>query len=245
MLALRHASRSSWLPAALAALSLAGPARAAPRPYVFAQGYDGLPEGGLDLESWFGASKPQAGATTWDWWIGPTVGLNDRVEAGFFAVLVQTPQGAAGTALALSALRPFVSVQLADKGALPVDLRLRGEVALPTGGGGPTTAWITAIAARDFGRVNVTANLSYSNSFGSSHDKYVTGELGASVLLGFGLRAGVEAELLAELSGPSALSPALALAWANSRLWASVSVGPSYGEEAPSRRGRIIVGMAF
>jgi hypothetical protein len=231
---------------ASAALAATLPAAAGPRPYGYLQGFDGLPSGGAELESWFSASRPSSGTAFWDWWIGTTVGVTDRVEAGLFAILVQPPRTSGPASLALGSLRLPLSVQLADKASWPIDLRVRAELGIPTVSGRSTTAWLTAIASRDQGILNLTANAGAWWAFGrGTTATYIDGGLGASLLIGWGLRAGGELNFDFELGEPVEGFAGGSLAWAAGRFWASAAFGPGLGSGAAQTRGRVIVGLAF
>src|SRR5437762_1543559 len=157
----RRAARCLVLAGGVAALLPCRPAAAGPRPYACSQGVDSRPDGTVELESWFSAEKPRSGFAGWDWWLGPVAGLTDRIEAGLFAIFDQPPVSGPGvsSSVALSSLRAHASWLLADKGAWPVDVRLRAEYGQRVAAGTPNTGWFTAILSRDLGRLNLTANL--------------------------------------------------------------------------------------
>lgn len=155
-------------------------AQAGSRPYAFTQGVESLPETGIELESWVSEEKPRGQDANFDWWLGPVVGITDRLEAGLFVIFVEpadTPAQTTATGtipaesygLGLASLRLQMSYALAERRAWPVDVRIRGEIGAPLArnwGGSPaegldnekTTTWLTAIIARDFGPLNLTLN---------------------------------------------------------------------------------------
>jgi len=137
----RRAALWLVLGGALATLLPGRPAMAGPRPYAFSQGVDSLPDGTVELESWFSAEKPRSGFAGWDWWLGPVAGLTDRIEAGLFAILEQPPVSGPGatSTVALSSLRFHASWLLADKATWPVDVRLRAEYGQRVAPGTPNT----------------------------------------------------------------------------------------------------------
>ena len=245
-MALRPSCRALVL---LSACALAAPALAGPRPYAFNQGFDALEPAGLELESWFTASKPGSGGpAAWDWWLGPSLGLSDRVEVSFFAVFEQSPDAAAAGAISLASLRPVLSVQLAEKRSWPVDVRLRAEVAVPVGPGRSPATWVSAIVSRDQGPVNLTANLGGAVEWqDAGARKYANLGFGASVALGLGLRAGVETTTELSLGGSEDPHPyaGLLLAWGAGRAWTTLSLGTGLFADQGTHRGRIVLGLAF
>ena len=228
---------------------MAGAAQAGGRPYAFTQGVDTLPADSLELESWFGAeTAPAGGGTTWEWWLGPVVGLTDRLECGLFAVFEQPPAGA----IALDELRLQVSYSLADKGTWPVDVRVRAEYGQPTTTNGPHTVWLLAIASRDFGIVNLTANagiwVAADLHLGATTDNWWFGDyaLGVSLAVVRGLRVG--GEIFGDFhfattnhdhfAGP-------AVAYGQGRFWLSGAVGFGLTQQSDDRYGRLVLGLAF
>jgi hypothetical protein len=227
----------------------AGSAHAGGRPYAFVQGVDTLAPDQLELESWFGAQVARdGGGTTWEWWLGPVVGLTDRLEAALFAIFDQPPAGA----LELSSLRLQLSYALADKGSWPVDVRLRAEYGQPTLSAGPHTAWFLAIASRDLDALNITANAGAWIAFdmpvglGTETRLFLDYGLAASIVVVRGLRAG--AELFGDFrtgspghdhfAGP-------ALAYGQGRFWLTGAVGFGLTDTSDSRYGRVVLGIAF
>jgi hypothetical protein len=235
---------------AVAAALLAGhPALAAERPYAFVQGVETLPQGGLELENWFGAWRPRGGSATWEWWLGPVAGITDHFEAGLFGVFLQPPgPGGDAGALQLDSLRLQLSYALADRGVWPVDVRVRLQVGVPAANDA-TTVWASVYVARDFGHLNLTANLGESIEVpkdGGSVESYFWYGLGASYAIVGAFRAGVELFGDADFAGDESstvLGPCLA--YGIGRFWAAASFGFGLAQDSPAERGRIVVGLSF
>jgi hypothetical protein len=227
-------------------------AHAGPRPYAFTQGIDTLPPDELELESWFGATAARAGGTSWEWWLGPVVGLTDHLEAGLFAIFAQG--AAAHDAIVLSSLRLQLSYALADKGAWPIDVRVRGELGQPVAADEGYSLWLLAIVARDVGPVNITLNAGTWVRFdeleeGASAREtvgYFVYGLAASLAVAGGLRLGGELFGEGQLGGTEhehCVGPSAA--FGRGRFWLSGSLGLGIDDESPSRRGRLVLGLAF
>ena len=235
-------ARCLVLAAALAALLPCRPAAAGPRPYAFSQGVDSLPDGTVELESWFSAEKPRSGFTGWDWWLGPVAGLTDRIEAGLFAIFEQPPVAPGATSsVALSSLRAHASWLLADKGAWPIDVRLRAEYGQRVAAGTPNTGWFTAILSRDLGRVNLTANLGgYLEMADDETVPYFVGSFGGTVELPAGFRLGGEifSEKELKTGGENELWAGPSLAYGRGRFWLAATFGFGLTDDASQRRGR-------
>jgi hypothetical protein len=230
-------------------LSLAGRAQAAERPYAYVQGVETLPQGGLELENWFGAVRPQGGGTSWEWWLGPVVGITDHLEAGLFGIFLQPVASDASQAfLQLDSIRFQLSYALADRGAWPVDVRVRLQVGVPAANDSLTT-WASVYVARDFGHLNLTANLAGSNEIAKADgdvDWYFWYGLGASYAIVGAFRVGGELNGKADFSGDESftfLGPSLA--YAIGRIWASASYDFGLTSTSPHERGRIVVGLSF
>jgi hypothetical protein len=234
---------------ALSSIVLARPADAGERPYAFIQGSESLSQGGLELEDWFGAARPRSGTATWEWWIGPVVGITDRLEAALYGVFLQGPalDGSPGS-LQLDSLLTQVSYALADRGDWPIDVRVRGEVGIPAAND-ETTVWAWVIASRDFGRLNLTANLAGELAIAkvdATVSPYLVYGLGASYAIVGGFRAGGELFGDQDFDGTDSfliLGPSIA--YATGRLWASTSFDFGLTHDSPRQRWRIIVGLAF
>lgn len=232
---------------ALAVTVAAAPrfAGAAERPYAFVQTAATLPETTLELESWVGAQRPRAGPPAWDWWLGPVVGLTDHVEAGLFAIFTQPPAPPGGAdALALSALRLQLAWALADRGAWPVDVQLRLEVAQGIGAA-HSSAWLWAIASRELGGLQLAANLSGWLEFEDPVGRYLEARVGASLEIARGLRLGAEVNGSAELGEVATLFAGPALALGRGRVWASAGLGLGLGPRGPRNQGRLVLGVAL
>jgi hypothetical protein len=246
---LAKAARCLVLAGGLAALLPCRPAAAGPRPYAFSQGVDSLPDGTVELESWFSAEKPRSGFTGWDWWLGPVAGLTDRIEAGLFAIFEQPPVAPGATSsVALSSLRAHASWLLADKGAWPIDVRLRAEYGQRVAAGTPNTGWFTAILSRDLGRVNLTANLGgYLEMADDETVPYFVGSFAGTVELPAGFRIGGEifSEKELKTGGENELWAGPSLAYGRGRFWLAATFGFGLTDDASQRRGRILFGITL
>jgi hypothetical protein len=251
---MRHAGRPvRWAARYLALLGAVGAflpraASAGPRPYAFTQGVDSLPDGTVELESWFSAEKPRSGAAGWDWWLGPVAGLTDRIEAGLFAIFEQPAVSAPGatSSVALSSLRVHASWLLADKSTWPVDVRLRAEYGQPVASGTPNTGWFTAILSRDFGRLNLTVNLGgYLEMADTQTVPYFTGSFASTVELPAGFRVGGEIFSEKELKsgGESEVWAGPSLAYGRGRFWLAATLGLGLTDETSHHRGRVLFGI--
>lgn len=263
--------------ATMMTLAYAPFANAGGRPYAFTQGVDSLPETGLELENWLTEEKLAARTEpSWEWWFGPVTGITDQLEAGLFVILVEPAQASPDTAtpgptdepgLGLAQLRLQVSYLLADRGAWPIDVRMRGEVGAPLArnSGGPaaealdkekTSIWYLVMASRDFGILNLTLNagawLEFEPETKRSGEKeieiepYVKGALGASVEALKGFRFGGElfGESVESFKGMSLLAGP-ALAFGHARYWLSAAVGFGLTDDSATHRGRLVVGVSF
>jgi hypothetical protein len=245
----RRAARCLVLAGALAALLPSRPAAAGPRPYAFSQGVDSLPDGSVELESWFSAEKPRSGFAGWDWWLGPVVGLTDRIEAGLFAIFEQPPVSPGATSsVALSSLRAHASWLLADKGSWPVDVRLRAEYGQRVVPGTPNTGWFTAILSRDLGRINLTANVGgYLEMTDDETVPYLLGSLAGTVELPAGFRLGGEIFSEKELKsgGENELWAGPSLAYGRGRFWVAATFGFGLTDDTSLHRGRVLFGLTL
>jgi hypothetical protein len=232
---------------------LAGDARAGARPYALVQGIDSLPEGNLELESWFTARRPSNKDTRWDWWFGPVVGITDQLETGLFAIFTQVPPApappgntsAASQGLLLDSLRLQISYQLAPKGVWPIDVRLRTEVGQPIGGTGHSF-WASGIISWDSGPLNVSANVEgWLNRSDQGLDKYIDAALGSSIEL-FGIaRVGGELVGSDHLDHSRTLTAGPTLAFATGRLWVAAHAGTGLTSRSPVVNGRLVLGLLF
>jgi hypothetical protein len=224
-------------------------ARAGERPYAFVQGVESLPQGGLELENWFGAIRPRSDGTSWEWWVGPVVGITDQFETGLLGIFLQ-PQARTDTSefLQLDSIRFQASYALAPRGAWPIDVRVRLEVGVPAADDA-LTVWGSVFAARDFGRLNLTANLVGSFEVAKTNgavSPYFSYGLGGCYAIVGGFLAGGElygetdwdADQPFTILGPT-------LAYGTGRLWAALSYGFGLTSESPRERGRIVVGLSF
>ncbi len=247
---LRRFPSAGIVVAACALALLPRAAKAGARPYVYTQGFDSLSEGSIELESWFSAATRNGGPSAWDWWLGPVAGITDRLEVGFFGIFKQTPASPSSASLALGSLRAQVSYQLADKASWPVDLRLRLEYGHPVAPGESSSVWLLGIVSRSFGPLDLTLNVGTWMGFPAGGiDKYLNHAFGASYEVLGGLRLGAEAlgsmKFASDGSRSSSYSAGPALSYGRGRFWASSSFAFGVLGQAPERRGRIVLGLAF
>jgi hypothetical protein len=223
-----------------------GTASAGARPYAYVYGSDVLPQTSLELESWFSDQEAQPGVGSWDWWLGPVVGVTDWLEMGMFAIFGERPVTLSGpTVIGLDSLRFVATFAPADKGVWPVDVRLRLEYGQ---GVGPhsSTAWLTFVVSRDFGALNLALNIGPWLNFASSGlEVYVDYSAGASFEVFRGVRIGGEFFGDAEVGGDNSMFVGPSLAVGTGRVWLSATVGPGLVSGGPTYHGRVIVGLAL
>jgi hypothetical protein len=236
------------LAAAAAVLFCASRAEAGVRPYAYIQGFDSLSEMTLELENWFSVRTNEDDVQKWDWWLGPVVGVTDRFEASLFAIFTQevAPEGVEGTEpLMIQSLRLQLSYQLADKGAWPIDVRLRGEFGQPLDGGGHT-AWVSAIGSLDLGPLNFSPNLGvWVKNDPDELVWYFDYGLGASVEAVRGLRLGGEFFGTKIPGEPNRMTAGPSLAYGFGRVWLSANVGLGITDASAPLRGRLVFGVLF
>jgi hypothetical protein len=231
----------------LALTFLLAAAWAGARPYAFVQGTESLPPTSLELESWFGFDRDRAGAGAWGWWFGPVAGLSDRVEGGLFAVFDQPATEV--SAMSLSALWLQVSTLLAEPGAWPVDVRLRGEVAQPAAVDQHYAASVAALASRRQGPLDLTANGSVWLEFEDERtEPYLDLGLGTSWGLPGGARIGVESFSSSEFEEEGEIETAAyvgpAMAYGHGRFWLSLAWGGGVTEDSDLSRARLVLGLS-
>jgi hypothetical protein len=251
---IRSSAVATLIQVACFALFTGSEALGAGRPYAYTQGAEGLPETGLEVESWFSVETPRDSTIgpTLDWWFGPVVGVTDQLEVALYGVFVQPPAGDhVGSSLGLGALRLQASYLLAPAGAWPIDVRIRAEFERPLGMGhddrtSPNT-WLTAIASFDGGPVNVTANAGGVVEFeGEGPSPWIIYSLASSIDVVGGLRIGVEEfgeykvkdKQLENVLGPT-------LGFGISRVWTATTLGFGLGPDSPRYQARIIFGLSF
>jgi len=220
-------------------------ALAGARPYALVQSTETLPQGGLELENWFGASRPPGSPGAWEWWVGPVVGLSEHLETSVFAVMGQPSANPA--ALTLSQVRLHLSWLLADRGDWPVDVRLRLELSQPVSDDS-YGIWLWVMVTREWAHFRVTANLASFTEIAKADgtpNQYIDFGLGASVPLPQGFSLGAECfgqKDLKEAETFASVGPSLA--WARGRLWFAATVGLGLGSSSPNR-GRLVVGVTL
>lgn len=250
---MRHSALASIVAGIAVFLSAPG-ALAGGRPYSFLQGTQAVSDGGLELESWFGDIRPRDGdaPSEWEWWLGPVAGVSDRLEVGTYAIFEQPAGSSSAGALTLSSLRLHATWQPVERGQWPVDVRLRAELGLPAGGERITSGWLTAIAGKDVGRLDVTANAGVWEEWRQHAGRlrtetYVQGGAGASLAIARGLRAGGElfgwrnvadSEDRELIAGP-------AIGYGQGRFWASATLGLGLDAGSPREHARLVMGLLF
>ena len=231
------------------------------RPYAFTQGTETLPETGLEIETWLGADRPRASTTgpTWDWWIGPTLGLTDQLEVSLFTIFVQPANGPNGGSLSLSSSRLYVSYLLAPRGEWFADVRVRGEFDLPVGKNKDDprplpflallpTVWLSVLASTELGPVNVTVNLgTYMELERSTLSPAAHYSVAAAVDVLEGLKLGVETfgEGKIDQTRPFQFFAGPVLGYGHGRLWLATTLGFGLSDRSSQQRGRMVVGIAF
>jgi hypothetical protein len=221
-------------------------ARAGDRPYAYVYGADSLPPTTVELENWFGDQEASRGVGDWEWWLGPVVGVTDWLEMGMFAIFNERPVTTTSNGpLGLGSLR-FVATWIpAEKAAWPVDVRVRLEYGQGIGARA-STAWLTVIASRDFGGLNLCLNVGPWLFFGANGvSTYIDYLAGVSYEMFRGIRLGVEFFGDSEIGGETSMFAGPALSFGTGRVWVSASIGPGITSDSPSYHGRVIIGVAL
>jgi hypothetical protein len=239
----------------------ASEAHAGSRPYAFTQGAEGLAANELELESWFTYENPRGMGTTdlaWDWWLGPVTGITDHLEAGLFAIFNEPAAGA----LSLEELRLQITYEPWERGSHAFELRVRGELGVPlqfVPDRGAYSVWLTAIVAKQVGRLDLTANagvfverekeMEASGEIAAESAPYTLVGLGASYDLGVKLRAGLEAYSEVKLAEPANgywFGPAIA--YGTGRFWLAGSFLFGLTGETNTdakQMGRVVLGITI
>jgi len=249
----RRGRLAAALVAVVVGLSAPAAALAGARPYAWVQGSETLPQTGLELESWFSAAYNRSGSTIWDWWFGPVVGVTDHVEVALYAIFWQRipppptdpMMMRAPTTLSLYDLRLQASWLLADRGAWPVDVRLRLEFNLPTHPNEAYGPYLTAILSRDVWRLNFTLNLAgWLEIDRAGVEPYYGAGFGTSIEVIRGYRVGAEVwgEAHGAFEDPRLYAgPSIGLGVG--RIWASVNFGFGISDASAAYTGRIVLGI--
>jgi len=244
----------------VAPLVVATSAHAGSRPYAFTQGTEGLAANELELENWFTLENPPGKGSSdlaWDWWLGPVTGITDRLEAGLFVIFEQPSEDA----LRLGELRLQVTYTPWNRLERAFDLRVRGELGVPfqyEPARGAWSGWLLAIASRDVGRLNLTANagaflelekeLEPTGEIEAENNPYTVAGLGASYVLGK-LRIGGEAYSEVKLAEPaSGYWAGPAFAFGTGRFWfaGSFLFGLNSDTNADAKQlGRVVLGITI
>ena len=247
----------------LAIMAAASVAHAGARPYAFTQGTDALSTNEIELENWFTALNPTgrgANDVAWNWWLGPVAGITDHLEVGLFAIFDESALMTSG--MSMDSLRLQATFMPFDKGEMPIDVRIRGELGVPMhyeDNGGVYSGWLTLIASRQIGKLDITANAGmwvargkYTEMGGAADTDnvgYYDYGLGASYAVTNQLRAGGEA------FGDAKLSSALTGHWAGpslaygiGRFWLSASYlfAVDHATEVKMNQlGRLVLGFTL
>jgi hypothetical protein len=247
----------------LAIVAVASVAHAGARPYAFTQGTDALSTNEIELENWFTALNPGghgASNVAWNWWLGPVAGITDHLEVGLFAIFDESALTTSG--MSMDSLRLQTTFMPFDKGDLPIDVRIRGELGVPmhyADGGGSYTGWVSVIASKQLGPVDLTANVGVwaargkyaemPGAYDTDNIGYFNYALGASYAVGNHLRVGGEAygnERFSSMWTGHYVGPALA--YGAGRFWLSASYLFADNAQTAARMnqvGRLVLGFTL
>jgi len=238
-------------------------AHAGARPYAFTQGTDSLATNEIELENWFTALNGGghgADDVSWNWWLGPVAGINEHVEIGLFAIFDESALTTSG--MSMDSLRLQTTYMPALRGELPIDVRIRGELGVPmhySDGGGAYSGWVSAIASRQLGPVDVTANVGLwvargkfaemPGVFDTDNIGYFNYAVGASYAVDNHLRVGAEAygnEKFSSMRTGHYAGPAVA--YGIGRFWLAASY--LFADNAPTsarmnQLGRLVLGFTL
>ncbi len=227
----------------VAAMVRASPARGAPRTYGFVYAPDVVSAGTIETQTWFSDEVPQSGSGSWEWWLGPDVGVTNSLEMGLFAVVGQAaPSNGVSSAAVLDALRFYGQFEPGRKGTWPVDLALRAEYGMAVGGL-LSSAWVTAIASRDEGPINATANLGVGFWLAPVVSASLVYSLGASYEVLPGIRWGAEVNGQTDIGESTKLFVGPSLGIVQGRFWLAATIGPGFGGKSPNYHGRLVIGL--
>lgn len=178
-------------------------------------------------------------------------GITDRWDIALYHVFDQTTDGmGGGTPFGLHEVKLETRYRVKERGELPVDVLLYGEVAKEFGAG-VYEVEAKAILARDLGRATVAANLIGEVELGNDVDEPEL-ELGWAAGLTYEVsprwKVGAETWGSFEAEEPDELgaSAGPALSWApSSRMWVSGTAGFGLTDEADAFSARVIIGLSL
>lgn len=232
-----------------------GAAHADRRAFTRTYEYTTMPEGQTEVElittqsrtTFDGATSPQAFSLQ----LELEHGLTDRWDVALYHVFEQSTDGrGGGTALALSELKLETRYRFAERGELPVDLLLYGEVAKQFGAGAYDVE-TKVILARDLGPVTAAVNLIGEVGFGNDVDETeleLGWAAGASYELSPTWKLGAETwgDFEAEHTDAIAASAGPAVSWAPSpALWVAATAGWGLTDTADAFSVRAVLGLGL
>lgn len=239
---------------ATATLALAAPGRAHAdrRPFTRTYDYTTTPERQTEIEIMSTQSRAtfdDGALRGFELQLEIEHGITDRWDIALYHVFTQATDGmGGGTPFGLHELKLESRYRLKERGELPVDVVLYGEVAKEFGAGVYETE-AKLILARDLGRATVAANLIGEVAFGSGVPEAelelgwaagVTYEVSPRWKLGVESWGGFEAEAPDELG--ASVGPALS--WApSSRMWVAGTAGFGLTDQADAFSARAIIGL--
>jgi hypothetical protein len=232
----------------------AGAAHADRRAFTETYEYTTTPEGQTEVEihtaqsrlTFDGATSPQEFQLE----LEIEHGITDRWDIALYHVFTQATDGMGGVAtpFGLHKLKLESRYRFAERGELPVDVLVYGELAKDFGAS-VYEVEAKAILARDFGRVTVAANLIGEVEVGNDVPEAevelgfaagLTYEVSPRWKIGAETWGGFEAEEPEELGA----SAGPAISWApGSRIWLSATAGFGLTDEAAAFTGQAIIGL--
>lgn len=254
---MRHRLPSFLLAAALATSLVVGAGDAAADRRAFTQTYEytTMPEGQTEVElhtaqsraTFDGDASPQA----FELQLEVEHGITDRWDVALYHVFAQASDGmGGGTPLALTEIKLESRYRFAERGELPVDVLVYGELAKQFGMSAYDVE-AKAILARDFGAATVAVNLIGEVELGGDVPEAevelgwaagVTYEVSPRWKIGAESWGGFEAEEPEEL----AASAGPALSWAPStKLWLSATAGFGLTDEAAAFTAAAVIGFGL
>jgi hypothetical protein len=204
--------------------------------------YSTVPEGNTTIDVWHTESRE-----TWDANTPQALeeileiehGLTEHWDAALYTVFTQR----AGDALVLHDMRLQSRYRFADRGELPVDIMVYGELAKQFGDS-IYAARANAIFALGMDKVTLALNVLAGTELGndvSESELELGWAAGASYELHPKLNFGVET--FGEVEGVAAsIGPALAVA-PSSKFWFTLTAGFGITDDAAALSGRLIVGI--
>ncbi len=236
-------------------VTVGGTAHADRRAFTRTYEYTTMPEGQTEVElattqsraTFAGRTSPQ----TFDLQLEVEHGITDRWDIALYHVFSQTSDEIGGRgALALAEMKLETRYRFAERGELPVDILVYGELAKQFG----TSAYDVeskVILARDLGRVTTAANLIAEVGFGrdvAETELELGWAAGASVELSPAWKLGAETwgNFEAEHTDAIAASAGPAVSWAPSQaLWVAATAGWGLTDSADAFSVRAVIGLGL